>query len=364
TAFVNILANPISALGMVSKAAVEKNGQDYLELHPVGTGPFKFKEWITDDRVIMEKNPNYFEKGADGKPLPYLDGYVCRYIPDPSVALVDIRSGSADLLIQMVAKDVATVKADPNLVLFDMPWSSTIYGYGGFNTKRAPFSDVRVRQAALYAYDRAGMAKLLGFGVSEDYNYLEWTTKSLGYDNSIVKYEYNPAKAKELLAQAGFANGVDITLRIIAREPDNTVGQFMQTMWNAVGLRTKLLATERLVWIDQVAAMDFDAATWGGSTENTAVDPELLRRRYPCGAPSNFSQFCDQTVDKALNDGAGETDPKKRDAIYRTMLKAMMENAYLFSGIGIPRLMAVRKEVQGLTANVNLPDVRSVWLNK
>jgi peptide/nickel transport system substrate-binding protein len=76
---------------MDSKVAVDKLGEDGFARNPVGTGPFRFKQWVTDDRLILERNPSYFEMGADGKPLPYLDGFVGRFVPDPTVALVDMR---------------------------------------------------------------------------------------------------------------------------------------------------------------------------------------------------------------------------------------------------------------------------------
>jgi len=83
---------------MNSKTAVDKLGEDGFARSPVGTGPFKFKQWVTDDRLILERNPNYFETGADGKPLPYLDGFVGRFVPDPTVALVDMRAGAVQLV--------------------------------------------------------------------------------------------------------------------------------------------------------------------------------------------------------------------------------------------------------------------------
>jgi peptide/nickel transport system substrate-binding protein len=100
---------------MISKAALDKLGEEGFARTPVGSGPFKFKQWITDDRVILERNPDYHEMGADGKPLPYLDGVVWRYIPDPTVSLVDMRAGTLHFLETVAAKDVASIKVNPDL---------------------------------------------------------------------------------------------------------------------------------------------------------------------------------------------------------------------------------------------------------
>jgi ABC-type transport system substrate-binding protein len=348
---------------MNSKAAVDKLGEDGFARSPVGTGPFKFKQWVTDDRLILERNPNYFETGADGKPLPYLDGFVGRFVPDPTVALVDMRAGAVQLVEWLPTKDAAAVKADPNLVLYELPWAGQNYFKVGFNAKASPFNDVRVRQAALMGIDRAGMAKALGFGVGVPHYYPFWLPRTLGYDETVTKNEYNPAKVKELLTAAGYPNGVSIELKVISREPENTIGEFAQQMWSAVGIKTKLVSLERLAWIDAVRANNFQAAFWRGVFQ-TVVDPDVLKTRIKCGAPANWAQVCDPDIDKLMDEGGATMDPKKRHEIYRNVLRLVQERAYIGTGIVMPLLMAYRKEVQGLRFNFQVPNVTTAWLAK
>ena len=361
-AFLRSLAFVVGAqVRMISKAAVDKLGDDGFGRAPVGTGPFRFKQWITDDRLITERNPDYFETGADGKPLPYLDGFVGRYVPDPTVSLVDMRAGSVHILEWVPTKDVATIKPDPNLVLFEMPWAGQVYFMVGFNTKATPFNDVRVRQAALHAIDREGMAKALGFGVGVPHYYPDWAPGSLGYDESIPKNEFNPAKVKELLKAAGYPDGISIELKVIAREPENTIGEFVQQMWTAQGIKTKLVSLERLAWIDAVRAMNFQACFWRG-TFVTSVDPDMLKTRIKCGGSANWAQFCDPDIDRLMDEGAATVDQKRRHEIYREVLRLIQERAYLGTGITMPLLTAYRKEVQGLTFNFQVPELRAAWL--
>jgi ABC-type transport system substrate-binding protein len=348
---------------MVSKAAMDKLGEDGFNRTPVGTGAFRFKQWITDDRLILERNPSYFEMGADGKPLPYLDGFVGRFVPDPTVALVDMRAGAVHLVEWVATKDVAAIKADPNLVLYELPWAGQNYFKVGFNAKASPFTDVRVRQAALQGIDRAGMAKALGFGVGVPHYYPFWLPRTLGYDESIPKNEYNPARVKELLTAAGHPGGVSIELKVIAREPENTIGEFVQQMWGAVGIKTKLVSLERLAWIDAVRANNFQAAFWRGVFQ-TVVDPDVLKTRIMCGAPANWAQVCDPDIDRLMNEGGATLDARKRHEIYRNVLRLIQERAYLGTGIVMPLLMAYRKEVQGLTFNFQVPHVTTTWLTK
>ena len=346
---------------MLSKAAMDKQGEDGFARNPVGSGAFRFKQWITDDRLILERNPAYFEMGADGKALPYLDGFVGRFVPDPTVALVDMRAGAVQLVEWVPTKDAAAVKADPNLVLYELPWAGQNYFKVGFNAKSSPFNDVRVRQAALMGIDRAGMARALGFGVGVPHYYPFWLPRTLGHDESIPKNEYNPGKVKELLTAAGYPNGVSIELKVISREPENTIGEFAQQMWSAVGIKTKLVSLERLAWIDAVRANNFQAAFWRGVFQ-TVVDPDVLKTRIKCGAPANWAQVCDPDIDRLMDEGGATMDPRRRHEIYRNVLRLIQERAYLGTGIVMPLLMAYRKEVQGLKFNFQVPHVTTTWL--
>ncbi len=346
---------------MISKAAFDKNGEEWMQRNAVGTGAFKVKQWITDDRVILEKNPDYFLKGDDGKPLPYLDGLVIRYIPDASVALVDMRAGSTQFVEWVDFKEVDAIKRDPNLTAEELPWAGQIYFMVGYNCESSPFKDVRVRQAANYAIDRVAMHKALGFGVGQPYDYPYWTPGTLGYDENILKYTYNPDKVKSLLKEAGYPDGISIELKVIAREPENTIGEFVQQMWSAVGIKTKLVSQERLSWIDAVRAKNFQACFWRNNLP-TLVDPELSRTLVASGAPTNWSQFKDPDVDKLLDQGLATLDPKKRAEIYHQLWTILQERAYAGSGFLAPIVNAYRKEMKGLTYNFYAPNMTKVWI--
>jgi len=353
-----------TAVPMISKVAVDKTGDDGFARTPVGTGPFKFKQWVTDDRLITERNTEYFEQGADGKPLPYLDGFISRYVPDASVAMVDMKAGTMHLLQRVSAKDAADAKNDSNLVTSELPWAGDVYFFGGFNVTKAPFNDVKVRQAALYGIDREGMAKALGFGIGTPYYYGEWAKGALGYDESVARYEYNPDKVKALLKEAGYPDGLSIELKVIAREPENTIGEFVQQMWTAVGIKTKLVAMERLSWIDAVRAMNFDTCFWRGNFAYTAVDADTASLRITTGSSGNWAQWSDPDVDRLMKEGAAVSDPKKRQETYRQVLQILQEKAYVYSGISVPGVNVLRKEVQGVINNFAQPDLRAAWINK
>jgi peptide/nickel transport system substrate-binding protein len=347
---------------MISKAAMDKLGEEGFARSPVGSGPFKFKQWVTDDRVILERNPDYHETGTDGKPLPYLDGAVWRYIPDPAVSLMDMRAGTLHLLETVAAKDVAGIKASPDLATYDMPWAGQVYFQAGFNIDAPPFNNVLVRRAAAQGIDREGMAKALGFGIGVPHYYPKFMSGALGYDESLPKNEYDPAKVKALLNEAGFPDGVSIELKVIAREPENTIGEFVQQMWTNVGIKTKLVSMERLSWIDAVRAKNFQVCFWRGNPGGAVVDPDIQRARIICGGENNWSQFCDREIDRLMDEGGRTFDPKKRHETYRQVLRLIQDRAYLGAGILVPLVDAYRREVQGMRFDFQVPDIRAAWI--
>jgi ABC-type transport system substrate-binding protein len=262
----------------------------------------------------------------------------------------------------LAAKDVVTIKRDSNLATFEMPWAGLGYFWVGFNTETEPFKDVRVRQAALYAIDREGMAKVLGYGIGKPHYCPAWAPGAIGYeDGAFKRYDYDPAKVKELLTAAGHPKGIDITLKIIAREPDRSVGEYAQQMWSNVGIRTKLVVLERLVWVNDVKTKNFQAEARRGDVM-AMVDPDTLKTRLMCGAENNWEQFCDKDIDRLLLEGGATLDPKKRHEIYRDVLRLVQERAYLGTGLLMPEVIGFRKEVQNLIADYQIPDYRAVWL--
>ena len=107
--------------GMVSQAFQEKHGDDELARKGCGTGPFRYKQWIVDEKVVLERNPDYWAQGVDGNSLPYLDGMEEHYRPDLNKAVLDLRSGSIDAVQFPAARDVAAIKKDDKLKYVELP---------------------------------------------------------------------------------------------------------------------------------------------------------------------------------------------------------------------------------------------------
>ena len=351
--------------GMVSMKAVEKLGDEAFGQAPVGTGPFRFKELITDDRLIVERFDDYWENGQDGGPLPYLDEIVVRFMPDLTVATAELAAKSIDSAQEMPPSQWPAIKAIQHLAWDNWPWVGFVLPTGFINTERPPWNDVRVRKALNYSIDRTGMAKAVGFDMGVPAS-IPFGVGSgvLGWSEEAERmYDYDPDRAKALLKEAGYPDGFDTTMDHVFREPDNTVAQFLAAKWREVGIRVSTLAAERLFWSEKVQVeRDYDLAfaRW----TNSLIDPAVLYMMMGCGLHFNCGGICDPVIEDLMAKGSRETDQSKRHEIYRQLFLQVQENAYWFCGVRIPVNIVRNKLVQGVSAMHGIVNLRSVWISQ
>lgn len=351
-----------SLMGIISKQAGEKLGDDGLATNPVGTGPMTLVEWKRDDHVTLKKWDGYWQKGEDGQPLPYLDGAIYRGIPDPAVMLIELKAGSLDVGRNLEGKDIANVKATPDLVYGELPWSNLPYPAMAFNARSGPFADnLKLRQAALYAIDREGMQKALGFGLGKPSLIPIWQPGLPGWDESIPGYPFNPAKSKQLLGEAGYPNGIDVNLLVDSRAAEQRMGEMIKQMWDQAGIRTTLDVMERLAWLDVVRAGKFQATDWRPVLPFVADQGSKV---FQTNAPENYPGRSNPDLDKCLQQGRETYDAKQRQDIYKRCLTIMNEDAYFGSGFLMPRNWVFRKEVKDLRYAFAPLDLRWVWLDR
>ncbi len=213
TEYNNMLIHGLGWVFMWSKVALTTKSVDWLRANPVGTGPFKLVEWKRDDHIKWERNKDYWQKGK-----PYLDGIEFRYIPDPVTASQMMQTKQADMWTGVPVKDQADLEKKGFI---------RNSGYAGFpqiiylNTSdpNRPTGNLKVREAIEYAIDKAALAKGLGFGYFTPLKMMapegEW-----GYDPAYPGRPYNPQKAKQLLAEAGYPNGLKLKLMILGTNKD------------------------------------------------------------------------------------------------------------------------------------------------
>ncbi len=188
---------------MISPTAFKKNGEEWCSNNPVGTGPFRCVSWEKDFKITYKKFDGYWQKGK-----PYLDGIEYLFIPDKVVAGLGLKRGETHMLVSPLPEDLASYEKEGYVVIgtvrsFSSPNGAAI---SDARNPKSPFADLRVRQAAQHAIDGKAMVDAVMYGRGEVAT--QWIYKGHpAYNPDIVGYPYNPVKAKQLLAEAGYPNG-------------------------------------------------------------------------------------------------------------------------------------------------------------
>jgi len=310
---------------------------------PIGTGPFRFVEWVTDERITVEANPKYFE----GK--PYLDRIIYRIIPDPSLTEMELLTRGIDAY-SVWPFEFQRMKEVPFLNVYTQP--SLGYTYIGYNLKNPLFQDKRVRQALTYAINREEIVQyvLYGLGVVANGPF----PPQFWYSNPHVKpLPYDPAKARQLLAEVGWKanregilekDGKPFRFKLITNSGNETrrdVGVLVQRALKEIGIDVTFEFYEWSVFLKNfinVKAFDACILGWGLSP-----DPDAYQIWHSSQIEKgfNFVSYRNPEVDRLWEEGRREYDIEKRKAIYWRINELMAEDqpyTFLFVPLGITAL--------------------------
>ena len=336
--------------GVVSPTAVHKYGKDFRN-HPVGTGPFVFKEWRPGDQIVLDANPDYW----GGKPK--VDRIVFKVMPDAQAALLAIKRGDVHILADVGAQTVSGAKGDSNLVVLTQP-GLAVSGVGlPFDTK--PFSDKRVRQALNYAIDRDAIDKSLFQGLAAPMTSplpeAQW-----GFDPSLKGYAYDPAKAKQLLAEAGYPNGFKTEL-LTYNSPRgyNSAGADLavavQGYLQKIGVDASLRKQEIGAYLSEIRSKTkkYDGMFLVGWTgDNGDPDNFLFELFGSANIPvTNTPRYVNPALDKILVDAQHVPDHDKRVALYHEAQKIIFDDAPWIFINSLMHVRVTRKEVKDYTLN-------------
>lgn len=346
---------------MLSKAAMDKYGEAYFENNFVGTGPFMLSQWLKGDRLVLKKFDGYWGKGADGNPLPYFDTLIRRIIADPAVALAEMRTGNVHATQFMEPFQYNLIKSSPELKLRIQRYAPIRFLFG-FNQQTGPLANnLKLRQAAQYAIDRKSIADALGFGEFIPTGQVFWVPTFPGWDEKTPQYEYNPEKAKSLMAEAGYPNGVDVSLTTYSPPMWKQPAEIVQSQWNKVGLRTEIEAFDRTTAKNKLKAMEFQSTLF---TMWPSPDPANYTRGLACDGAANWSSYCNKEVDKCLAEGEAEYDFNKRSEIYKRCQRMIYEDALIGATHWRPFTLTTRAELKGIRLQAISMDFFEAWLDK
>lgn len=308
-AFLVRLANSTGAIE--SQAAVKKYGKD-LARHPVGTGPFQFHEWIQDQHIGLIRNENYWGDKA------YLDNVLIRPITDASARVIALTSGDVQLAIGIPPEQVQRVAGDPRLAVATTAVLST--EFLGMNVLKKPFNDVRVRQALNYAIDKAGIVKNLYQGMAEVSNDVV-PRGAFGYA-PVAGFPYDPAKAKQLLAAAGYPNGFSTTMLVTngTYPKELELEQTIQQQLAVVGVNIKLDTMEWIRYLEllRMPPTSSPLEMWIDSWAMVEAS-QIITDRFGCKSfrphGANTAGFCNEELDRLLAQAQRTLDKSSRDGL-------------------------------------------------
>ena len=356
--FAPLLAQLTDRSGMMVAPKAAEAAGDKFGLHPVCAGPYKFVERVQQDRIVVEKFPDYWNKDN-----VHIDRIIYLPIVDATVRLQNLKSGGLDMAERMLATDVKDIRSNPKLKLE----GAIELGYQGITinmgdnprAKATPLGRfAKVRQALSLAIDRDALNQVVFNGEFMPGN--QWVNPQHPYyQKSFPVPKRDLAKAKALMKEAGVTTPFSVDFMVPKGDETEAVAQVVQAMAKDIGIDMKIRVTEFATSLKQAEAFEYQAflLAWSGRT-----DPDGNVYVFNvCKGPQNNSGMCNADVDKYLNDARTVSDMAKRKAIYENLTKVMLEQdpiIYLYHRrilIGLnARVQGYRQMPDGLIRVVGL----------
>ena len=332
------------AASIVSPTAVMKAGLDYPSA-PVGTGPFRFASWDRGQRVVLEKNPKYWKYPVK------LDRVVYRPIVEDQARLTELLTGQLDLIVGVPADYVGQLESGQKVSLLKQ--TGVHVWYLGINNQKKPFDDKRVRQALNYAVDKQAIVRdvLKGTGTL---SVGPVQPNTWGAEPTLKPYPHDPARAKKLLAEAGFPNGFSTTLWVpesgSGMQSPVSMSTVIQSNLKAVGVTVNMQTMEWGAYLAKLRSKEQDlfALSWMAWMEDPdmVMYPLLHSSQWTPNGP-NRALYKNDTFDTLLTEARHTTDQARRAVLYKQAQKILVDDApWIFIDHEV-QIAALARRVQG-----------------
>ena len=363
-------------MGIVSPAAVQKMGADFSR-GPVGTGPFKFVEWKTNTHVIIERNSDYWGDKA------LLDRVIFKVVPEEGARMIALQTGDADMVLFPSPAQLSALRRDPKFTVHETTGIRVVFA--GMHVGQPPLDDVRVRQALLHAVDRKAIldnimegsaGPALGVLAPGVFGYKDMQLDRL--------YPFDRARAKALLAQAGFTPGSDgilqkggqrLSLSWLAprgRFPkDVEITEAMQAMFKEVGVEARVQVLEFGAVFQQIRGNPFNhhLFTLGWVTSNADADYSLYALFHSQQVPPagwNTSRYANGKVDALVEQARRSLNQTEREKLYGEVQDILAKEMVWIPVYTTKEIIAARAGVKGFSVHpveYNLA-LWKTWLDK
>jgi peptide/nickel transport system substrate-binding protein len=327
---------------MVAPKAAEAAG-DKFALQPVCAGPYKFVERVPQDRIVVEKFADYWNKDQ-----VFIDTITYRPIVDSTIRLANLKSGSLDLIERVLATDIKDVRSNPKLRLTkvtSLGWTGLLINMNNGPKSNNPLGkDPRVRQAFELALDREAINQVVFNGEFVAGN--QWVNPdSPYYQKAFPVPKRDLAKAKALMQDAGIKTPLTIDFMVLSGPETQAMAEVVQAMAAEAGFDLRLRVVEGATAHKEAEAGEYQLYMnpWSGR-----IDPDGNSVIYQtCGGPMNLGKYCDKEVDALHEQARATTDPVQRKAIYEKLTARFLENGWIVYLYHPQYLIAYTDRVEG-----------------
>ena len=361
---------------VVPEEAVKKYGNDFRR-HPVGTGPFSFVAWEEGQALVLKKNVNYFEKDANGNALPYLDGLKVTFYDSKATEFLEFQQDKLDFIddIDPSFKDEVLTKTgnlkkdwEGRIVLNKHPYLNIEYLgilVDGENelVKNSPLRSQKIRQAINYGFDRKKMMLYLrnSIGIAAESGFVPCGLPS--FDSIKVKgYHYDVAKAKQLLAEAGFPGGNGLpSIKLLTIPIYGDLGSYIANELAQVGINIQVEVVQKSLLMEQTAKSQalFFRGSWIADYPDAENYLSVFYGKNP--APPNYTRYKNAAFDVLYESALSEKNDSIRYKLYRQMDQLVINDAPVVPLWYDMAIHLVRTNIKGFKPNsLNLLELRRV----
>lgn len=334
---ISILAN--SEGSIISPKAISEHA-DTLSKKPVGTGPFKFESWTPGQEMTLVKNDSYWGD------KPKVDKVVYKVVPEDTTRIAMVEAGEAHIGDQLPVTEVERVQSSPSMTMVRAEGLGV--DYIGFNVKKKPFDDVRVRQAVAHAIEKEAIVK----GVYNNVGNMAvsaMSPKVIGYNPNLKDYTYDVNEAKDLLSQAGYPNGFKTTIVTDDRKERMNVAEVISSQLKGIGIEVEVKVMEYGAYLEYTAKGQHDMfiGGWGNATGDGDYNQYNVFHSSSRGSSGNLAFYENPEVDKLIEAGRRESDAKKRNEIYAKLQEIELNEVPVIPIRTIHHVSVAGKDVRG-----------------
>ena len=345
---------------IASPTAIKKWGEDFFK-HPVGSGPFEFVEWKMGERIVLKANEDYW----DGR--PYVDKLVYRSIPDNSARYMELQTGAIDVMTGLSPEDVEGVRNKEDMKVILRP--SFNIGYFAMNFAKEPFDDIKVRKAFAHAINKEEIINAFYAGLAVPAKN-PMPPSLWGYNDEIDDYEYNPEKAKELLAEAGYPDGFEFDLWYMPvprpyMPKGKLIGQAIQSYLKDINVTGKLITYDWSTYLAKIVeSEDNEAETYLQGWTGDNGDPDnFLYALWDKNTSNN--NYKSEELHEILVEAQQMTDKAKRIELYKKAQEIIHEDLPAIWLVHSTPPIAAKEIVKNYIPSPTTSELLdNVWLDK